>query len=216
MERKDGLASMETSSADFNLLDTDVIERESSTGLESLISGVLTSLGEDPDRDGLLQTPSRVAKSLRFLTSGYWESPREVVNGAIFENDSDEMVLVRGIEFYSLCEHHLLPFFGKCHIAYLPAGKVIGLSKLARLVEVFCRRLQVQERMTLEIAKALSELIPNHGVGVIVEAEHLCMKMRGIQKQGGDTVTSALLGRFRDDPRTRQEFLSLIRSRTIG
>lgn len=216
MERKDGLASMETSSADFNLLDTDVIERESSTDLESLISGVLTSLGEDPDRDGLLQTPSRVAKSLRFLTSGYWESPREVVNGAIFENDSDEMVLVRGIEFYSLCEHHLLPFFGKCHIAYLPAGKVIGLSKLARLVEVFCRRLQVQERMTLEIAKALSELIPNHGVGVIVEAEHLCMKMRGIQKQGGDTVTSALLGRFGDDPRTRQEFLSLIRSRTIG
>jgi GTP cyclohydrolase I len=207
---------METSSADFNLLDTDVIERESSTDLESLISGVLTSLGEDPDRDGLLQTPSRVAKSLRFLTSGYWESPREVVNGAIFENDSDEMVLVRGIEFYSLCEHHLLPFFGKCHIAYLPAGKVIGLSKLARLVEVFCRRLQVQERMTLEIAKALSELIPNHGVGVIVEAEHLCMKMRGIQKQGGDTVTSALLGRFRDDPRTRQEFLSLIRSRSIG
>ena len=212
MEREVVPAKMQ-SPAEFNLLDADVSAERSSVGLENHIVGVLTSLGEDPERDGLCQTPSRVAKSLRFLTSGYWENPKEVVNGAIFENDSDEMVLVRGVQFYSLCEHHLLPFFGKCHIAYLPAGKVIGLSKLARLVEVFCRRLQVQERMTLEIAKALSELIPNHGVGVVVEAEHLCMKMRGIQKQGGDTVTSALLGRFRDDPRTRQEFLSLIRSR---
>lgn len=205
-------ANMESPTAEFKLLDTDIDQR-TSTKLETLVTGVLTALGEDPERDGLCQTPTRVAKSLRFLTSGYWESPKEVVNGAIFENDSDEMVLVRGIEFYSLCEHHLLPFFGKCHIAYLPAGKVIGLSKLARLVEVFCRRLQVQERMTLEIAKVLTELIPNHGVGVVVEAEHLCMKMRGIQKQGGETVTSALLGRFRDDARTRQEFLSLIRSR---
>lgn len=204
---------MENSSAGFKLLDPAGLDQQAPTNLESLISGVLTSLGEDPDRDGLCQTPARVAKSLRFLTSGYWEKPSEVVNGAIFENDSDEMVIVRGIEFYSLCEHHLLPFFGQCHIAYLPAGKVIGLSKLARLVEVFCRRLQVQERMTLEIATTLTKLIPNHGVGVVVEAEHLCMKMRGIQKQGGDTVTSALLGRFRDDPGTRQEFLSLIRSR---
>lgn len=181
--------------------------------LEDLVSGVLKSLGEDPERDGLRQTPARVARSLSFLTGGYWENPKEVVNGAVFENDSDEMVLVRGVEFYSLCEHHLLPFFGKCHLAYLPAGKVIGLSKLARLVEVFSRRLQVQERMTLEIAKALSELIPNHGVGVVVEAQHLCMKMRGVQKQGGDTVTSALLGRFREDHRTRHEFLSLIQPR---
>ena len=205
-------ANMESPTVELKLLETDV-DRRTPTNLETLITGVLTALGEDPERDGLCQTPSRVAKSLRFLTSGYWESPKEVVNGAIFENDSDEMVLVRGIEFYSLCEHHLLPFFGRCHIAYLPAGKVIGLSKLARLVEVFCRRLQVQERMTLEIAKGLTELIPNHGVGVVVEAEHLCMKMRGIQKQGGDTVTSALLGRFRHDARTREEFLSLIRSR---
>lgn len=181
--------------------------------LDGLMRQVLGLLGEDPERDGLRQTPARVARSLTFLTSGYWENPREVVNGAVFDNDSDEMVIVRDIEFYSLCEHHLLPFFGKCHIAYLPAGKVIGLSKLARLVEVYCRRLQVQERMTLEIAKALAELIPNNGVGVVVEAEHLCMKMRGVQKQSGDTVTSALLGKFRDDPRTRQEFLSLIRSR---
>ncbi|HVK58966.1 MAG TPA: GTP cyclohydrolase I FolE [Candidatus Kapabacteria bacterium] len=183
------------------------------TGLERLFSQVLTSLGEDPNRDGLRQTPARVARSLSFLTAGYWEDPGEVVNGAIFENDSDEMVIVRDIEFYSLCEHHLLPFFGKCHIGYLPAGKVIGLSKLARLVEVYCRRLQVQERMTLEIAKALGGLIPNHGVGVVVEAEHLCMKMRGVQKQSGDTVTSSLLGRFREDPRTRNEFMSLIRIR---
>lgn len=182
-------------------------------GLESLILQMLTSLGENPARDGLLQTPARVARSLSFLTSGYWENPQEVVNGAIFENDSDEMVIVRDIEFYSLCEHHLLPFFGKCHIAYLPAGKVIGLSKLARLVEVYSRRLQVQERMTLEIAQSVAGLIPNNGVGVVVEAEHLCMKMRGVQKQGGDTVTSALLGRMREDARTRGEFLSLIRSR---
>lgn len=204
---------MESLTAELRLLDADAGDQPTSDPIESHILGVLTALGEDPERDGLLQTPSRVAKSLRFLTSGYWETPNEVVNGAIFENDSDEMVLVRGIEFYSLCEHHLLPFLGKCHIAYLPAGKVIGLSKMARLVEVYSRRLQVQERMTLEIARALAELIPNNGVGVIVEAEHLCMKMRGVQKQGGDTVTSALLGRIRDDPRTRNEFLSLIRAR---
>jgi GTP cyclohydrolase IA len=205
---------MESSTAVIKVLDPDPLDQRSSEDLEDLISRVLTSLGEDHERDGLCQTPARVAKSLRFLTSGYSEKPQDVVNGAIFNNDSDEMVIVRGIQFYSLCEHHLLPFFGKCHIAYMPAGKVIGLSKLARLVEVFGRRLQVQERMTLEIAKALTELIPNHGVGVIVEAEHLCMKMRGIQKQGADTVTSALLGRFRDDSSTRQEFLSLIQSRS--
>jgi GTP cyclohydrolase I len=202
---------MESSTVGFGKIDEPRIAPRA-PGLEDLVSGVLKSLGEDPGRDGLRQTPARVARSLSFLTGGYWEDPKEVVNGAVFENDSDEMVLVRGIEFYSLCEHHLLPFFGKCHLAYLPDGKVIGLSKLARLVEVFSRRLQVQERMTLEIAKALSELIPNHGVGVVVEAQHLCMKMRGVQKQGGDTVTSALLGRFREDHRTRHEFLSLIRA----
>jgi GTP cyclohydrolase IA len=170
-------------------------------------------LGEDPNREGLLETPERGSRSLAFLTSGYREEPRQIVNGAIFESDSDEMVMVRDIEFYSLCEHHLLPFFGKCHIAYLPDGKIIGLSKLARLVEVYCRRLQVQERMTLQIAQGLAEVLPNHGVAVVVEAEHLCMKMRGVRKQGGETVTSALLGKFRDDQRTRHEFFSLIRRR---
>jgi GTP cyclohydrolase IA len=203
---------MESSTVSFDVMDEPRIAPRT-PALEDLVSGVLKSLGEDPERDGLRQTPARVARSLSFLTGGYWEDPKEIVNGAIFENDSDEMVLVRGVEFYSLCEHHLLPFFGKCHLAYLPDGKVIGLSKLARLVEVFSRRLQVQERLTLEIAKALSELIPNHGVGVVVEAQHLCMKMRGVQKQGGDTVTSALLGRFREDHRTRHEFLSLIQPR---
>jgi GTP cyclohydrolase IA len=171
-------------------------------------------LGENPDRAGLKETPTRVAKSLRFLTSGYTEDPRKIVNDAIFETESDEMVLVQGVEFYSLCKHHMLPFFGHCHLAYLPAGKIIGLSKLARLVEVFARRLQVQEQMTLEIARSLSELIPNHGVAVVVKAEHLCMKMRGIQKQNSHTITSALLGKFRDDPKTRLEFLTLIQPLT--
>ena len=196
----------------FELLDEPDAE-SSANDLESLIHSQLRMLGEDTARDGLLRTPARVAKSLKFLTSGYDEDPKRTVNGAIFDDDSEQMVLVRGIEFYSLCEHHMLPFFGKCHVAYLPAGKVIGLSKLARLVEIFARRLQVQERMTAEIARALSELIPNHGVGVVVEAQHLCMKMRGIQKQGGDTVTSALLGKFREDHRTRLEFMTLIQSR---
>jgi GTP cyclohydrolase I len=203
---------MENSTVEFEAMDEPRIAPRI-PALEELVSGLLKSLGENPQRDGLLQTPARVARSLTFLTAGYWEDPREALNGALFESDCDEMAIVRGIEFYSLCEHHLLPFFGKCNIAYLPAGKIVGLSKVARLVEVFSRRLQVQERMTLEIAKALSELIPNHGVGVVVEAQHLCMKMRGVQKQGSDTITSALLGRFREDPRTRHEFLSLIQPR---
>lgn len=203
---------MESNAACLELLEEPSVEQPEKD-LETLVHSALQLLGEDPARDGLLRTPARVAKSLAFLTSGYSEDPKRTINGAIFDDDSEQMVIVRDIEFYSLCEHHLLPFFGKCHIAYLPAGKVIGLSKLARLVEVFARRLQVQERMTSQIAKAISELIPNHGVGVVVEAQHLCMKMRGIQKQSGDTVTSALLGRFRDDHRTRLEFLTLIQSR---
>lgn len=178
--------------------------------LEELVYSALHELGENPARDGLLRTPGRVAKSLRFLTSGYEADPMETVNGAIFDDDADELVLVRDMEFYSLCEHHMLPFFGKCHIAYLPAGKIIGLSKLARLVEVYSRRLQVQERLTREIARSLSKLIPNQGVAVVIEAQHLCMKMRGVQKQSGDTVTSALLGKFRNDHRTRLEFMTLI------
>jgi GTP cyclohydrolase IA len=206
---------MQSNTACLELLEEPLVDA-SERNLETLVHSALRLLGEDPARDGLLRTPSRVAKSLSFLTSGYDEDPKRTVNGAIFDEDSEQMVIVRGIEFYSLCEHHLLPFFGKCHIAYLPAGKVIGLSKLARLVEVYARRLQVQERMTSQIAKAIAELIPNHGVGVVAEAQHLCMKMRGIQKQGGDTVTSTLLGKFRDDYRTRLEFLTLVGSSPRG
>lgn len=202
---------MENNAVCLELLEEPVVD-QSEKDLETLVHSALQLLGENPARNGLLRTPARVAKSLAFLTSGYNEDPKRTVNGAIFDDDSEQMVIVRNIEFYSLCEHHLLPFFGKCHIAYLPAGKVIGLSKLARLAEVFARRLQVQERMTSQIARAISELIPNHGVGVVAEAQHLCMKMRGIQKQSGDTVTSALLGKFRDDHRTRLEFLTLIQS----
>lgn len=202
---------MQSNSDCLELLDAPVaIAARPVPTLERLVYTQLQMLGEDPNRAGLKNTPSRVAKSLSFLTRGYREDPAEIINGAMFDSESDEMVLVQGIEFYSLCEHHMLPFFGHCHIAYLPAGKIVGLSKLARLVEVFSRRLQVQEQMTLEIARALSELLPNHGVGVVVKAEHLCMKMRGIQKQNSHTITSALLGKFRDDPKTRLEFLTLI------
>jgi GTP cyclohydrolase IA len=202
---------MQNKTDGFELLEKPVaIADTPRRSMESLVGCQLLMMGEDPMREGLLKTPARVAKSLAFLTRGYREDPRQIVNGAIFETESDEMVIVKGVEFYSLCEHHLLPFFGHCHIAYLPNGKIIGLSKLARLVEIFSRRLQVQERMTLEIAEAFSDLIPNHGVGVVVKAEHLCMKMRGIQKQNSHTITSALLGKFRDDARTRLEFLTLI------
>ena len=202
---------MENNTACLDLADARIAFTDSPPlTLEDLVHRQLQMLGENPTRQGLRETPARVAKSLAFLTRGYREDPKRTVNGAIFETSSDEMVIVQGIEFYSLCEHHMLPFFGGCHIAYLPAGKIIGLSKLARLVEIFSRRLQVQERMTLEIAESLSGLIPNRGVGVVVKAEHLCMKMRGIQKQNSHTITSALLGKFRDDSRTRLEFLSLI------
>jgi GTP cyclohydrolase IA len=202
---------MQNNTARFDLLEKPVTITDTPTrSFENLISCQLLMMGEDPSREGLLKTPARVAKSLSFLTRGYREDPKQIVNGAIFETKSDEMVIVKGVEFYSLCEHHLLPFFGSCHIAYLPKGKIIGLSKVARLVEIFSRRLQVQERLTQEIAEAFSELIPNHGVGVVMKAEHLCMKMRGIQKQNSHTITSALLGKFRDDAQTRLEFLTLI------
>jgi GTP cyclohydrolase IA len=171
----------------------------------------LEMLGEDPDRDGLVKTPMRVAKAFEFLTRGYWECPKKVLNDALFDVQSDEMVIVKDIDFYSLCEHHLLPFFGKCHIAYLPKNKVVGLSKLPRLVEVFARRLQVQERMTTEIAKIIDELIKPHGVAVVIEAQHLCMAMRGVEKQNSYALTSSMLGAFRDDARTRSEFLDLIK-----
>jgi GTP cyclohydrolase I len=170
----------------------------------------LAALGEDPDRAGLADTPRRVQESLQFLTDGYKVDPADVLGDALFEETYDEMVLVRDIELYSLCEHHMLPFFGKAHIAYLPSGKVVGLSKLARLVDIFARRLQVQERLTRQIAEAIQTLLDPAGVGVVIQASHLCMMMRGVQKQNSSTVTSCLLGCFRDDQRTRSEFLELV------
>jgi GTP cyclohydrolase I len=179
---------------------------------EGLIRKLLGSLGEDPDREGLRRTPLRVAKAIDFLTSGYHATVEEVVKGAIFTEECKEMVVVRGIEFYSLCEHHMLPFFGHAHVAYLPKGKVVGLSKVARVVDVFARRLQVQERLTNQVADALTEALDPHGVAVVMEASHTCMMMRGVQKQNSTTVTSAMRGTFEDDPRTRAEFMGFIRT----
>jgi GTP cyclohydrolase I len=186
--------------------ETDV-ERAMAADVASLLRGI----GEDTERPELRATPLRVAKSLRFLTAGYRKDPREVLRGAIFESDQDEMVVVKDVELYSLCEHHLLPFFGRAHLAYLPAGRIVGLSKLARLVDVFARRLQVQERLTTQIAAALQDALQPKGVGVLVEAQHLCMMMRGVEKQNSSTVTSCMLGGFRSDARTRHEFLELVR-----
>ena len=171
---------------------------------------ILVGLGEDPDREGLVDTPKRAAKAMQYLCRGYEQSIEEVVNGALFASDNDEMVIVKDIEMFSLCEHHMLPFFGRVHVAYIPNGKVVGLSKIPRLVEVFARRLQVQERMTRQIADAIQDAIDPQGVGVVIEARHLCMMMRGIEKQNSSTVTSAMVGCFRQKE-TRSEFLSLVR-----
>jgi len=179
--------------------------------MQELIRQLLAALGEDPSREGLLDTPKRVEKALRFLTSGYTANVDTVLNNALFTVDYNEMVIVRDIDFYSLCEHHLLPFFGRCHIAYIPNGKVIGLSKIPRLVEVFARRLQIQERMTNEIAETIREKIKPLGVAVVIEATHLCMAMRGVEKQNSFAITSAMLGGFQHDARTRMEFLELIK-----
>ena len=187
-----------------------------SPAVEGLVRDLLSAVGEDPAREGLLDTPKRVRKSLAFLTQGYEMEPREVLGTAIFEEDYDAMVVVKDIEFYSLCEHHMLPFFGKAHIAYVPDGRIVGLSKLPRLVEVFSRRLQVQERLTKQIAEALAEALEPRGVGVVIEAAHLCMMMRGVEKQSSKTITSALRGIFRSDPRTREEFLALARGKSIA
>jgi len=176
-----------------------------------IIRKLLTNLGEDPSREGLLKTPERVERSLKFLTSGYQKDVDEVLNGALFTVDYTEMVIVKDIDFYSLCEHHLLPFFGKCHVAYLPTNQVIGLSKIPRIVEIFSRRLQVQERLTNEIAETIREKVNPLGVAVVLEGTHLCMSMRGVEKQNSTAVTSAMLGVFRKDARTRSEFLALIR-----
>ena len=172
---------------------------------------IIRLVSEDPEREGLRKTPERYEKALKFLTSGYHQNVDQVLNGATFSVTYDEMVVVKDIEFFSLCEHHLLPFFGKAHVAYLPSNKVVGLSKIARLVNMFARRLQIQERMTSQIAKAIQEKIAPQGVGVIIEARHLCMQMRGVEKQHGSAVTSAMLGAFRENKETRDEFLALIR-----
>lgn len=180
---------------------------------QELYRELLSRFKEDPDRDGLLLTPSRVEKAMNFLTKGYHENPTKILRGALFDVTYDEMVIVKDIEMFSLCEHHMLPFFGKVHVAYIPDGKVIGLSKIPRLVEVFARRLQVQERLTREIADAIHDAIHPQGVGVVIEARHLCMMMRGVEKQNSSTVTSAMVGAFQEQ-RTRQEFLSLVRDRS--
>jgi GTP cyclohydrolase IA len=184
--------------------------------MQDLITRLLVELGEDPSREGLARTPKRVEKALRFLTSGYDADVDEVLNGALFTVDYSEMVIVRDIDFYSLCEHHLLPFFGKCHVAYIPNGRVIGLSKIPRLVEIFARRLQLQERMTNQIAETIRTKINPVGVAVVCEGTHLCMSMRGVEKQNSYTITSAMLGAFRDNARTRMEFLELLKQRGTG
>jgi GTP cyclohydrolase IA len=180
--------------------------------IAGLVRQILRELGEDPDREGLQRTPERFAKALRFLTSGYQQDPERLLNGAMFSVCYDEMVVVRDIELYSLCEHHMLPFFGVCHVAYIPKKKVVGLSKIARLVNMFARRLQIQERLTSQIANAIQDELHPAGVGVIIEARHLCMVMRGVEKQNSTTTTSAMLGDFRERVQTRDEFLSLIRT----
>ena len=180
------------------------------TSLDAVIAELITGLGEDVSREGMVKTPQRVERSLRFLTSGYAQDPRTVINGALFAAESSEMVVLTGIEFYSLCEHHMLPFFGTASIGYVPGDKILGLSKFARVVDVFARRMQVQERMTSQIADALDEILEPQGVAVVTRASHLCMMMRGVEKQGSMTVTSAMRGIFRDDARTRQEFLQAI------
>jgi GTP cyclohydrolase I len=178
--------------------------------MEELYREILIQIGEDPDREGLIKTPSRAAEAMRYLTQGYRQSVEEIVNDAIFTETHDQMVIVRDIEFYSLCEHHILPFFGKAHVAYLPAGKIIGISKLARLVDIFARRLQVQERMTVQIAMALEEVLQPKGVGVVMEARHMCMMARGVEKQSSKVTTSEMRGIFREDRPTREEFLNLL------
>jgi GTP cyclohydrolase IA len=187
-----------------------------SASFEDLVEEILVRLGEDPKREGLVRTPNRVHRAYEFLTKGYKEDPESMLKNALFTVTYDEMVIVKDIEMFSLCEHHMLPFFGKVHVAYIPNGKVIGLSKLPRLVEIFSRRLQIQERLTTQIAETIQKAIEPQGVGVVIEARHLCMMMRGVEKQHSAAVTSSMLGCFRDEQQTRTEFLSLIRNRANG
>lgn len=189
---------------------TDLTEQTTEELVQSYHT-ILSAIGEDPEREGLLKTPQRCAEAMKFLTRGYEQDVGKILNGAVFEEGYDDMVLVRDIEYYSLCEHHLLPFFGKVHVAYIPNGKIVGLSKIPRLVDMFARRLQVQERLTKEIAEALEEALHPRGVGVIVEGMHMCMMMRGVQKQHAAMITSHVMGEFREDRRTRQEFMALVK-----
>ena len=179
--------------------------------MQQEIRKILVELGEDPEREGLLKTPERVERSFKFLTRGYGQTLEAIVNGALFEAESDDMVIVRDIEFFSMCEHHMLPFFGKCHVGYIPKKKIIGVSKIARIVDMFARRFQVQERMTKQIAHAVASILDAEGVGVVVEAQHLCMRMRGVEKQNSIMTTSSMLGSFRRELATRNEFTRLIR-----
>lgn len=180
--------------------------------MEEQFRAILTALGEDPTREGLLRTPHRAAKAMAFLTRGYQQNLEAIVNGAIFESPNEEMVIVRNIELYSLCEHHLLPFFGRAHVAYLPQGRVLGLSKIPRIVDLYARRLQIQETLTQQIADCIQQVTNARGVAVVIEAQHLCAMMRGVEKQHASMITSMMLGAFREDPRTRQEFLDLVRA----
>jgi GTP cyclohydrolase IA len=186
------------------------MKEKTTSGIPEMIKEILTQIGEDPNREGLLRTPERVSRSLKFLTSGYGKSVDEVINGATFSVEYDEMVVVKDIDIYSTCEHHLIPFYGKCHVAYVPNGKIVGLSKIPRIVDLFARRLQVQERLTTQIANCLIEVLKPQGVGVVIEAIHLCMVMRGVEKQNSIAMTSAMKGAFMEDERTRKEFLNLI------
>ena len=187
-----------------------------SASFAELVREMLVRLGEDPKREGLVRTPARVQKAFEFLTRGYNQDPEDLLNHALFTVTYDEMVIVKDVEMFSLCEHHMLPFFGKVHVAYIPNGKVIGLSKVPRLIEIFSRRLQIQERLTTQIAETIQKVVQPQGVGVVIEARHLCMMMRGVEKQHSAAVTSSMLGCFRDEQETRQEFLSLIRQRPNG
>ena len=182
------------------------------TPFREAVAQMLQELDPDPSREGLRDTPKRVEKAFRFYTAGYAQDPKKVIGDALFAAETDEMVLVKNIELYSLCEHHLAPFFGKAHVAYIPSGKIVGLSKIARVVDLYARRLQVQERLTMQVAQALQDVLQPQGVGVVIEASHLCMMMRGVEKQNSSTITSCLLGSFRKDERTRAEFLKLVRS----
>jgi len=191
------------------------VQHENEESIAELVRTMITRLGEDPNREGLRRTPERFERALRYLTSGYHQDPEKVLNGAMFTTCYDQMVVVKDIDLFSLCEHHILPFFGKCHVAYIPDKRVVGLSKIPRLVNMYSRRLQIQERLTNQIAQAIQKVIQPLGVGVVIEARHLCMVMRGVEKQRTETITSAMLGAFRENQRTREEFLSLIGRRSV-